>query len=205
MENLAGLVLFFQGFMIGFTLAIPVGPMAIFCINRSIALGMMGGLCAGIGTAISDGIFSGVAGFGLACVECWILEYGIYFKLTGAAILTYIGVEIIKKPYTEDNSHMPKASGYAATLSQAFLLNLVSPFTILTFISMFTATQVKASNAYDISMLVTGCAAGSLSWWVILSSLISVVRTKMSARLIWFINKISGALIIGIAASILFV
>ena len=54
-----------EGTVIGFVIAVPVGPAAALCIRRSITVGAVAGYLTGIGAALGDAVFGAVAAFGL--------------------------------------------------------------------------------------------------------------------------------------------
>ena len=61
-----------EGAVIGFLIAVPVGPAAALCIRRSITVGAMAGFMTGIGAALGDAVFGAVAAFGLpSCRTSW--------------------------------------------------------------------------------------------------------------------------------------
>jgi len=59
-----GIGFFFKGLLIGFSIAAPVGPIGLLCIQRTIAYGRKSGLVTGLGAATADGLYGAVAAFG---------------------------------------------------------------------------------------------------------------------------------------------
>jgi arginine exporter protein ArgO len=45
--------------------------------------------------------------------------------------------------------------------------------------------------------MVLGVFAGSALWWLVLSSITSLLRTKLDARALRWINRISGIIVTG--------
>ena len=45
-----------QGMLIGLVVAVPVGPLGLLCINRSLMLGALAGLASGLGVASADAV-----------------------------------------------------------------------------------------------------------------------------------------------------
>ena len=73
------LMLLIEGAVIGFIIAVPVGPAAALCIRRSITVGAVAGYLTGVGAAAGDAVFGAVAAFGLSFViefvarnEAWL-------------------------------------------------------------------------------------------------------------------------------------
>jgi threonine/homoserine/homoserine lactone efflux protein len=65
---------FLQGFIIGISIAAPVGPIGVLCIRRTLANGRTCGLVSGLGAATADAIYGGCAAFGLTIVSNFLLN-----------------------------------------------------------------------------------------------------------------------------------
>src|ERR1043166_361698 len=63
-----------EGAVIGFLIAVPVGPAAVLCIRRSITVGAVAGYMTGIGAPLGDAVFGAIAAFGLSIVERFVIE-----------------------------------------------------------------------------------------------------------------------------------
>ncbi len=63
--------LFLKGFLVGFLIAMPVGPIGVLCIQRTLHKGKLHGMVSGLGAATADAIYGFIAAFGLT----------VYFKL----------------------------------------------------------------------------------------------------------------------------
>ena len=47
-----------EGAVIGFLIALPIGPAGILCIQRAISHGAIAGYATGVGAALGDAVFS---------------------------------------------------------------------------------------------------------------------------------------------------
>ena len=74
-----------EGALIGFMIAVPVGPAAALCIRRSITVGAMAGYMSGIGAALGDAVFGAVAAFGLSFVEQFVMRNEAWLRGMGGA------------------------------------------------------------------------------------------------------------------------
>ena len=74
------LSLVMQGIVIGLTLAVPVGPISLICIHRTVADGRLHGIFSGIGVATADSIYAAVSFLGLTAVSGLILGYQSVFR-----------------------------------------------------------------------------------------------------------------------------
>ena len=52
------LIFLYKGLILGFSVAAPVGPIGVLCINRTINKSYVSGLVTGLGAATADLIYS---------------------------------------------------------------------------------------------------------------------------------------------------
>lgn len=189
--------LFFKGFLIGLSIAAPVGPIGVLCINRTLAAGLMVGLLSGLGAAVADAIYGCIAGFGLVAVSQFLLTHQLFIRLIGGAFLLYLGLK------TFLSSALVRATTDKATtlwqdFSSTLLLTLTNPATIISFIAIYTSLGIVQKNASytEAVVIVLGVFLGSLTWWCTLSSGVSLIRHKLSEKIIKWINRFSGLILI---------
>ena len=100
---LLGLLL--KGALVGVIIAVPVGPVGVLCIRRTILHGRLAGFVSGLGAATADAIFGIIAGFGLTFIADLLLDFQNWLRLAGAAFLLYFGVSaFIGDPLTGSQS-----------------------------------------------------------------------------------------------------
>src|SRR5262249_11107622 len=76
-----------RGAALGFSVAAPVGPIGLLCIQRTLNRGRLHGLAVGLGAATADALYGLVAGLGLAWVSSAASASGPWLRLAGAAFL----------------------------------------------------------------------------------------------------------------------
>src|SRR3546814_12158049 len=62
-----------KGMAIGFAMAVPVGPVGLLCIRRTLNYGLVIGLLSGLGAALADALFAPAAAGGLASLMDFLL------------------------------------------------------------------------------------------------------------------------------------
>jgi threonine/homoserine/homoserine lactone efflux protein len=76
-------------------------------------------------------------------------------------------------------------------------LTLTNPITILFFVAVFAGLGLAAGNDYRSAvLLVLGVFLGSALWWLTLSGLVSLVRARLTARTLRWVNRLSGSIIV---------
>ena len=182
-----------KGFIIGFSIAAPVGPIGVLTIKRTLTEGRVSGFVTGMGAAFADAAYGAVAGFGLIAISSFLISQEFVIKLIGGLFLCYLGVRsFLSKPATKEAAIAGK--GLLNNFISTFFLTLTNPSTILSFIAIFAGLGLASSSAdYSSSTaIVIGVFIGSALWWLILSSIVSYFRHKITPdRLVW-VNRISG-------------
>jgi len=189
--------LFIKGFIIGFSIAAPVGPIGILCIQRTLARGNVQGFVTGLGAATADAIYGFVAAFGLTFISNFLVEQSLWFRLIGGLFLCYLGIRaFLSKPLDQGLSVTNRStlSSYGTT----FFLTLTNPMTILFFAGVFAGLGIVSESIQYSSagLMVIGVFIGSGTWWMILSSVTGILRHKMNGSKLAWVNKISGVVIL---------
>lgn len=186
-----------SGVIIGFSIAAPVGPIGILCIRRTLADGRLHGLISGLGAATADAVYGCIAAFGLAFISDFLIQQQMWFRVVGGTFLLFLGVRtILSKPKekTEDTKKLGLASSYGST----FLLTLTNPVTIISFAAIFASLGLASSGGDygSAALLVLSVFIGSATWWLILSGSVSLLRARVTQRVLLWINRVSGAIIL---------
>jgi threonine/homoserine/homoserine lactone efflux protein len=189
-----------RGLLLGFSIAVPVGPIGLLCIRRTLADGRLSGLATGLGAATADGFYGAVAAFGLTAVSSFLLGQRFWVHLVGGAFLLYLGLRIVLAG-PPDKAAVVTRSGLGGAYASTVLLTLSNPLTILSFAAAFAAFGVAGTRGTVLSagLITLGVFCGSALWWVILSGLVSALRTRLTPGALLWINRASGLLIVGFA------
>ncbi len=188
---------FVKGFIIGISIAAPVGPIGVLCIQRTLNGGRFYGLISGLGAATADAIYGFMAAFGLTFIANVIVEQETWFHLIGGGFLCYLGVKaFLSKP--EERAMSESSLSYVGAYGSTFCLTLTNPMTILAFAAIFAGLGAVSSGVHYISasILVVGVFMGSGLWWFILSGVTNLFRGKLNQSKLILVNRISGIVII---------
>ena len=190
--------LYLKGFIMGFSIAAPVGPVGLLCIRRTLANGRLSGFVSGLGAATADGIYGLIAGFGLTFVAAALVEQQFWLRLIGGAFLIYLGARtFLAHPAAEPAAL--KASGLWMDYFSTLAVTLTNPLTILAFAAVFAGLGFTSGQRYDQSVvgLVLGVFSGSAAWWLLLSLGVSLLRSRVTLRGLQWVNWSAGVLIVG--------
>ena len=189
--------LFVRGLVVGLAVAVPVGPIGVLCIRRTLADGRLAGLATGLGAATVDAFYGGIAAFGVTALSGVLLSQQVWIRLIGGLFLCYLGVKTIAAAPAERAAATAGPTPLRAYIS-AVALTLANPPTILSFAAIFAGLGVGTTSRASLAtiLLVLGVLVGSALWWVLLSSGVAAVRVRVSPRVLRWINRLSGAMLV---------
>jgi threonine/homoserine/homoserine lactone efflux protein len=189
--------IFIQGMIIGLTLAVPVGPIALMCIQRAVTDGRLHGIVSGIGVATADSFYASVTFFGLTALSGLIIAHQVSLRLAAGVVLILVGIRIfltMPAPLTVKTEHETYLKDYLSMVAIA----IANPLTLIFFVAILPGFGVVfyENSVLSASEFVGGVFFGSALWWIILCGSIGSVRSRISAEHLRLINRISGVMIV---------
>jgi threonine/homoserine/homoserine lactone efflux protein len=191
-------VFLLKGIAVGFVIALPVGPVGVLCVRRTIFEGRLFGFLSGLGAATADTIFGIIAGFGLTVVSDVLIEYQNWLRGGGGLFLIYLGASALMKRVERVEKPEKSAENLFGAYFSTFVLTITNPVTILAFLGIFAAVGFTGAEATlgRAAMLVAGVMLGSLIWWLGLSLVAGLFRKSFrEIHLVW-LNRISGGILV---------
>jgi len=200
-----GFSLLWEGFLIGIAVSVPLGPLGMLCIKRTVNKNWKSGFLSGLGIAASDVIYAIVAGFSLTIIINFITDYEIYFKILGASMVVLLGLYIfMSNPAKDIQKFQRKGTTYVQDFLTAFLLTVTNPLSVFVFIAIFTSYSLvlQLSQLFEALLIIGGIFAGGATWWFILTGMAHLFRHKLTISTLWWANKIIGLSVILIAVGL---
>jgi len=193
--------IFLQGWVVGFIIASPLGPVGVLCIRRTLTESRLVGLLTVLGAATADAFYGLVAGLGLTAVSHALLAHRTPLRLGAGLFLLILGVRMLRAQSPAAESGAAKTRTLAGAYFSTLLLMLANPFIILSFLAVFAALGLHMAGIGDLNAawLFAGIFLGSAAWWIIFS----LAKTWLSGHLqkggLRVINLAAGTLICGFA------
>ncbi len=187
---------FLKGIAIGFVMAIPIGPIGIMCIRKTLTEGRLSGLIIGIGAATADLFYGCVAAFGLTIISDTLNSQRIWIRIVGGALLFFLGIKTFRAQ-PKDPKLKISSSGRLRSYFTVVVLTLTNPLTIFAFIAVFASFGLGDGLSFvSAIVLVAGVFIGSCLWFFLLTSGTIIFRKKLDLVGLKWVNKIAGILII---------
>ena len=185
-----------KGFLLGFAVAAPLGPIGALCINRTLERGFRVGLAGGLGTALADAAYGGLAAVGFATFSALLGAIDGPMRLLGGLAMIWLGWQGMRPKPPRPAAEIG-ARDLLGTIGATFLLTIANPTTILSFAVFFAGLGLASTaGAASAAVVVAGVFAGSLAWWVILTGGVALVRHRLPDRIALWVGRLSGGLIL---------
>jgi threonine/homoserine/homoserine lactone efflux protein len=190
------------GIAVGVLIAAPVGPVNVLCIQRAIERGFWGGIAAGIGSVLGDGLIALSAGLGVGAVSGAVQSNRAIIQVVGGLALIGFGLRLYFattrfQMTPEAEAQKTSLADFAWDIPQTFFLTITNPGAVLGLFAVFggVSTFIEVKSTIDILLMVAAIMAGSMLWWITLSNIISRFRHRIDAGKFNLINRIAGALL----------
>lgn len=179
--------------------SIPLGPIGVLVIQRTVNKNRVAGLLSGMGAALSDTVYAIIAGFSLTFVIEFIQRNEIVFQSIGALVVLGLGIHIFfKNPVSDLRKHRLRGNTHLQDIVSSFLVTFSNPLTVFVFLAVFASSGVAKDleHPYYSFFVILGVFLGASAWWFSLSGIVSLFRHKINLRVLWWINKTAGVVII---------
>ncbi len=185
------------GIAIGLAMAIPIGPVGIITIHRTMTRSRLAGLITGLGAVVVDGFIAVIGAFGVKIIYDFIVKEEVMLRLIGGCLLIIIGIAgIVSKAKTELNKK-DTAITYIEYFLSAGFLTITNPLVTIVMFGIFAeiGPYIGIENDIVAIYLVVGIMIGSCLWWLLLTYIADVFGHKIKPEYIQAINKWFGIII----------
>ena len=190
---------FFIGALSGFCLALPVGAVALMCINKTLQFGIRSGLAVGLGAALADAFYALIAIYSLSTISNIFLQNQELLRIIGGLCLIFISFRMLFSGPIIIKNKKVNYRKWPRDIISGFIITLSNPLTYIGFIALLSYMHLnfKSFNSDLILNFSLGAFAGSMGWWLILIEFAKFLKKKVNSTFIKRSNIISGFVILG--------
>ena len=192
----------FSYFLLGITLAAPIGPVNSARIDKGIKNGFFHAWVVGIGSMIADGIFMLLVYLGL--VQFITIPYvQIFLWLFGGFVLIYTGIESIMRVNKLSLDDYRTQESLSKSFLTGFIMSITSPLSILFWIGIYGSVLAKTVSTTGTGSLIVYSSMiflGLTFWDVSVAFLTTGFRRFLNDKSLKSISAISGLSLLGFGA-----
>jgi threonine/homoserine/homoserine lactone efflux protein len=190
--------LLLRGFALGFAVAASPGPIFFLCVRRTLAQGRMTGLFSGLGIATADAFYAAVATFGIAALTTAFVAGRRPLAVAGGAVLVLLGARILlERRRAPEAASAPTPRTLAWAYGSMLGLTITNPATIVSFAALAATLGLGTRGSlWAPAAVVVGVLLGSAAWWCMLAIGASVLRSRLTPRMIGWISSVSGVAVV---------
>jgi threonine/homoserine/homoserine lactone efflux protein len=190
------------GVIAGVLLAMPIGPVNLLGLQRAVERGFFGGLAAGLGIVLSDGLLALLAALGVNAVSGAIREYRAVIQTLGGLALLGAGVRLYLTPgnlSTQVQARKARLRDYAWDIWTMFFLNISNPGSVLALLAMYAGvcSFLHVESTLDAVTVAAAFMGGGFLYWFWVSDWIASARHRFDKVQIGQINRIAGLVLVG--------
>lgn len=193
-----------KGIIIGLCISVPLGPIGMLCVQRTLTRGRAHGIVTGLGATTSDLVYTFVTLFFLRFVIGFIEAHQVVFQFTGAIVVVLFGAFIIKsRPTSQTQLRVVSKGSLVSDYFTAFGLTFSNPLILFVLMALFARFDFIAERSPALHYLVgIGCIlVGATAWWLLLTYIVSHFKDKLGLRGLRLINLVTGSVIVVIGCA----
>lgn len=188
-----------KGVLIGLCISVPLGPIGMLTIQRTLNRGQRYGIVTGLGATTSDLVYTIITLFFLSFVLDFIEQHRFIIQLLGSAVVAVFGYYIFKSnPATQPKPNETVKHSLLGDFFSSFALTFSNPLVLFVLIALFARFEF-IGNKTTLFVSIVGILSilgGALLWWNMLTILVSRFKNKLNMRELKIINQITGIVII---------
>ena len=193
-----------KAMLVGAICAVPVGPILILVIQKTLCSGRAAGMMTGLGSSLADAIFAAIGLFALSLVQDVLAAHQTLILGLGGVVIVGVGLIMMRAHATFDGYSGPSNMSLVGYALQAFtgaLSNLGALAVMMALLASFGLdSPERVSPTWALILAVFG---GQMLYWNLVTILINKF-IRVSARTLDRISRISGIIVVilGICLSI---
>lgn len=187
-----------KGFIVGIGASIPLGPLGVMCVQKTLSKGRISGIVTGLGASITDTIFATFAIVSLALIQDFVKNNEISVLFFGGLAVIAIGLKIF---LTNPVKQIRRSKGGKKLLEDfisAIIMTITNPGAVFLILGLFAfvGLNVDSSSSGDVIFAaLLGVFLGANAWWIVLSTSINIFRNKFRLKQLLMINRVAGIVI----------
>ena len=185
------LVFILKGFLIGIIAAIPVGPIIMLTLQKSVSDGRKAGFSCGLGGTAVDTVCAIVSAFALSGIGAFVDKHATAIEIIGGLFIMLVGFNMFrsrmpkerrKRPYSPKNFIKAATMGFSNPAAIAVMLALFATF----------GMNMGDQPAWVPVLAILALAFGSALYWFCVSGAVARLGGHFNFKILHIINKVAA-------------
>lgn len=181
------------GMLVGLSVAVPIGPMGLLCIERTLASGPRVGIWTGFGAATMNTAHAAVIIAGLGWLAPLIASAGNVLGFAGGLFLLWCAAKTLLRRRASlsapRDAHLSPMMAYGTALA----FNSINPMSLVLMLALLSPIVAASEPSFaQAATLLLGVFAAVMTWWICLVSGVNLLRARLSPGMLFVVNQIAG-------------
>ena len=166
-----------KGIVIGLTVAVPVGPVGLLCLDMTVAHGRRAGLSCSSGMVAADILSAGIMLAGIGMLYAFVMAHEASIRVITGLFFAILGVCLF---LSRHKKRQPPSNTKLAGLTLTSFLLSISPATFALMLFLFPALGL--TTQFSAAPVLLGVALGSATWCAIILGAGDFIRRVLGDR-----------------------
>jgi len=185
---------FLQGLLMGLAYVAPIGMQNLFVINTALTANKRRLVLVCLSVVFFDITLALACFFGVGALIQSHRALQLIVLLVGSAVVLYIGIGLLRSPGKELNREETNLSALAA-VGKACVVTWFNPQAIIDGSMMLGAFYVTMEFSQAVTFIL-GVVCASCLWFPTLGAVVSVLGSRVNAKVLRVVNIVCGCVII---------
>lgn len=187
-----------KGILIGIAASIPIGPIAIFVMQKSINNGWKAGMQCAMGAVIVDTCYAILSVLAYGVISDFINSHTSIIEILGGIIIVGVGIGMVfNKPSDGMSTIKRSKKKIALDITKSTLMGFSNPGAFAWMLALYAAFKMDLGDTLFINKVAAllSICAGSFLYWFFYTWLASRGNNHFKVSTLLKINRISGVFV----------
>lgn len=190
-----------KGFIVGIGASIPLGPLGVMCVQKTLSKGKFSGFITGLGASLTDTVFAAFAILSLALIQEFVTNNEVSVLFYGGLAVIAIGLKIFLTNPVEQIRQSKGGKRLLEDFISSVIMTVTNPGAVFLILGLFAFVGLDVDGNSSVNVILAALAGvflGANTWWVVLTVSINIFRDKFKLRQLVLINKVAGVIIMAL-------
>ena len=181
------------GLLVGLSVAMPIGPMGVLCIQRTLESGPRVGICTGLGAATMNTTHAAVIIAGLDRLAPFMAGAGRVLSFVGGLFLLWCAAKTLLRRRTSLAGSCATQLSPMMAYGTAMAFNAINPMSLVLMLALLSPIiGVSGPSFAQAATLLLGVFTAVVTWWVCLACGVNLLRSRLNPGMLLVVNQIAG-------------